>query len=147
MSKRLMYSPQNKCLLTSHNFFSIFTAGSSFIKFRVVDHVVHSKNSYKCVNSRTGYHVNGRNKDCRQVSVSQIKKPRIKLGLCLVLVGSMQAREMPAGRSCGGHLVWLPLQAGELPALTRSAVALSGWILKASSDGNPTISLGSLLHC
>lgn len=140
-----MYSPQNKCLLTSHNFFSIFTAGSSFIKFRVVDHVVYSKNSYKCVNSRTGYNVNGRSKDCRQVP--QIKKPPIKLELCLVLVGSMQVREMPAGRSCRGHLVQLPPQAGVLPTLTRSAVALSSWILKASSDGNPTVSLGSLLHC
>lgn len=45
------------------------------------------------------------------------------------------------------HLVQHPSLAGVLPALTRSAVALSSWVLKASRDGNLIVSLDSLLQC
>lgn len=46
-----------------------------------------------------------------------------------------------------GHLVQRLPQAGVLPALMRSAMALSSWSLKTPRDGNPTISLGNLFQC
>lgn len=46
-----------------------------------------------------------------------------------------------------GHLVQPLPQAGVLPALMRSAMALSSWSLKTPRDGNPTTSLGKLFQC